>query len=372
MSDRSDPVKITQCSDGSKVPGTPLHMPAQLVKSNRETSKFENKGKYTKPDVNRLNTATPIPESTFHKSLNFSIPKSSARGAPLYPDTSRTHLKGPKPLGKVDGEHNKLPELPAILDDLLADVPFTHPGVLGGRTTSDVNLSYDRLEFVGDAYIELIATRLVFPRFPDLPAGRLSQKREMLVKNETLAEFSLAYGFNQRANLPKSYSQGQEKNKLWTKTMGDVFEAYVAAVILSDPANGFAVAEAWLTELWEPKLCKPDNIVAWNSNAKVQLASRIMGRGVKIQYHDEAPPNVIKKEGKIVFQVGAYLTGWGWENTYLGSGTGLSKNEAGSKAATQALANPLTAQIEEVKREYDAKRMVEKNNQDSSTANLEL
>lgn len=339
-------------------------MPAWPVSSHHRDLKPEDKSKYTKPDANGLNKAVSIPKNTFQESLNFSLPQSSTPGAPsTYPD----------PFKNSKRHHNTLPELPPILDELLADVPFTHQGVLGGRTTSEViNMSYDRLEFVGDAYIELIATRLIFPRFPDLPAGRLSQKRESLVKNESLAEFSLAYGFDKRVNLPKSYFQGQEQNKLWTKTMGDVFEAYVAAVILSDPVNGFAVAEAWLTELWEPKLCMPDHIAAWDSNAKVQLASRIMGKGIKIQYRDEAQPNVIRKEGKVVFQVGAYLTGWGWEDMHLGSGTGLNKNEAGSKAATQALANPLTEKIEAVKREFDVRRMAERNNQNDATVSLEV
>ena len=348
----SNSVKSEQCHDDSKMSCRPVHVTAPLVSPSQG-------GKYTKSDVDCVDTAASNPNDIFKKSLNFSVPKFS--------DLSSSHPKGRKPSQKYNQYHNTLPNLPVIHDQSLADVPFTHQGVLGGRTKSGVNLSYERLEFVGDAYIELIATRLIFPRFPDLPAGRLSQKRELLVKNETLAEFSLAYGFDKRANLPKSYSLGQEKDKLWTKTMGDVFEAYVAAVILSDNVDGFAVAEAWLTELWEPKLSRSDYIEAWDSNAKVQLASRIMGKGVKIHYRDEAQPNVIRNEGKIVFQVGSYLTGWGWENTHLGSGTGLNKNEAGSKAATQALSNPLTAQIEAVKREFDAKRLAEKKSQDGRT-----
>ena len=320
--------------------------------------------KRQKTGVSGSNTHGSVAENTFRKSLNFSLLNSASGPQSKSTYQNPSLQKASKQTKDHNTHHDTLPDLPIIHDKSFADVPFTHPGVLGGRTTSDVNnMSYDRLEFVGDAYIELIATRLIFPRFPDLPAGRLSQKREMLVKNETLAEFSLAYGFDTRANLPKSYAQGKESNKLWTKTMGDVFEAYVAAVILSDPANGFAVAEAWLTQLWEPKLSVSDNIVAYDSNAKVQLATKIMGKGIKLQYRDEAPPNVIKKEGKILFEVGVYLTGWGWENEHLGSGKGLNKNEAGSKAATEALLNPLTAEIEKVKREFDAKRLADRNEQ---------
>jgi ribonuclease-3 len=50
-----------------------------------------------------------------------------------------------------------------------------------------------------------------------------------------------------------------------------------------------------------------------------------------------------------------YLTGWGWTHEHLGSGVGKSISDAGMRAASQALQNPLTAQIAAVKREYDEK-----------------
>jgi len=145
---------------------------------------------------------------------------------------------------------NSLPPLPPILSPALESAAFTHASLCNPNTPS-----YERLEFLGDAYIELIATRLIYPAFPTLTPGRMSQKRELLVKNETLAEYALAYGFDKRARLPRDFfGLGSRRGKLWTKTMGDLFEAYVAAVVLSDPKGGFETVEAWLTELWREKL----------------------------------------------------------------------------------------------------------------------
>jgi len=145
---------------------------------------------------------------------------------------------------------NSLPPLPPILSPALESAAFTHASLCNPNTPS-----YERLEFLGDAYIELIATRLIYPAFPTLTPGRMSQKRELLVKNETLAEYALAYGFDKRARLPRDFfGLGSGRGKLWTKTMGDLFEAYVAAVVLSDPKGGFETVEAWLTELWREKL----------------------------------------------------------------------------------------------------------------------
>lgn len=264
-----------------------------------------------------------------------------------------------------NGHPDTLPKLPEILDKSLADVPFTHQGVLTGNVIEEVNVSYDRLEFLGDAYIELIATRVIFPRYPRYSAGKLSQTRQSLVNNETLAGFSLAYGFDTRARLPRSLRLAKDNRDLakgWTKTMGDIFEAYVAAIILSDPVNGFPTAEAWLTELWSPMLSSGED-ESLNSNAKVHLAAKLLGKGVKIAYLDEADPDMFKKTGTIVFHIGAYLTGWGWENAHLGSGSGLNKSEAGIRAAMEALSNPLTANIAAVKREFDIKVQKERQSQ---------
>ena len=280
------------------------------------------------------------------------------------------------------------PDLPPILDSSLENVPFTHAGTIQGKPGTSV-ASYDRLEFVGDAYIELMATRLIYSLYPQLSVGRWSQIRESLVRNDTLAEFSLAYGFDERAQVPRSHkdpavrtrnqSEGNkvwkdsEGRKLWTKMLGDIFEAYVAAVILSDPLQGFNTVEAWLTNLWSFKLQGEDNInnLPLDTGAKQDLARKVLGRGIKLEYRDEAVPEMIKYEGKIWYTIGAYLTGWGWENQHLGSGKGLNKSEAGNRAAMQALRNPLTAQIGAVKRDFDAKAKLEKEQQSSNTGTEE-
>ncbi|MCJ1307231.1 hypothetical protein MMC25_000877 [Agyrium rufum] len=250
---------------------------------------------------------------------------------------------------------SSLPALPAILSPDLEATAFTHAGTIYATGPRRTALHYDRLEFVGDAYIELIATRLLYTRYPKLPAGRLSQLRELLVKNETLSEYSLAYNFDERARLPKSYAAGDTTRKLWVKTLGDVFEAYVAALILSDPEHGFVRAEAWLTGLWEGKLALrgAEQEDEADTEAKNELSRKVMGRGISLEYRNLREPVKFSNEGKVWYEVEVVITGWGWTQQKLGSGTGWSKNEAGLRAATDAVMNPLTAKISAVKREYD-------------------
>ena len=187
----------------------------------------------------------------------------------------------------------------------------------------------------------------------------MSQVRETLVKNETLAQFSIAYKLHQRKRLPRSLEEARAKgNKIWKKFLGDIFEAYVAAFILSDPLNGFVIAEKWLTELWSPKLQKIDSPP--ETRAKEDLARKVMGKGTKLDYREEAPPESLKDEGMIWHTIGVYFTGWGWERQYLGSGKGLNRNEAGTRAAEQALLNPISDRIREAKKDFDAKVKREK------------
>lgn len=275
-----------------------------------------------------------------------------------YPSKS---TKAPSYHENYNGQPSSLPPLPPIRDASLAQIPFTHPGSLNGHPASNVDVTYDRLEFLGDAYIELIATRLIFPRFPKHTAGRLSQLREMLVKNETLAEYAMAYGFDERAKLPANF-KGTVTSKVWTKTIGDIFEAYVAAVIMDDPEQGFQNAETWLCTLWEYKLSRQParDTQMVDLDAKVQLGKRILGRGIKLDYRAEGPPQSIKKEGKLIFHVGVHLTGWGWQNELLGRGKGLSIKEAGAMAAKEALKNPFTETVACVKREFDEKTRAER------------
>ncbi|CAD6581504.1 MAG: hypothetical protein ASARMPREDX12_001935 [Alectoria sarmentosa] len=303
------------------------------------------------------------------KALNFPLLPQPSSGAYAQHLLSSKPTKASVGIPLCNGHPSTLPPLPPILDKALESVAFTHPGSLSCDTASKVNISYDRLEFLGDAYIELMATRVIFPRFPRLTAGRLSQQREMLVKNETLAEYALAYGFDEKAKLPGTYNvPGKDSRKLWLKTLGDIFEAFVAAVIISDPEQGFQVAETWLAALWESKLGsqKREDTETVDPKAKMHLAAKIMGKGIKINYRDEAPPVQMRQEGKLIFQIGVYLTGWGWEDQHLGSGKGLNKQEAGQKAAADAMGNALTAQVGKVKREFDAQLALQRSIQDEA------
>jgi ribonuclease-3 len=231
-----------------------------------------------------------------------------------------------------------LPELPQVPEGPYSQAPFIHKSnSQHDRTSAIGDMTYERLEFLGDAYLEVIATRLIFSRYPHLAAGRQAQIRERLVKNDTLTRFSAKYRFQDRLKA----GQGErELAKASGKILADVFEAYVAAIILSDPQDGFKRAEIWLTELWAPILLEEFGPISsefneYNQNAKQELQQKIVGKDIKLDYVETRPMQQTKHLQR--YYISLYLTGWGHEKRLLGSGEGQNKVEAGNRAAMDAM-----------------------------------
>ncbi|KAA8573492.1 hypothetical protein EYC84_005077 [Monilinia fructicola] len=283
---------------------------------------------------------------------------------------------------------SELPPLPAVFDPTLEVAAFTHHGYGSGKVS---DLSYERLEWVGDAYIYTTSTLLISQTFPALLPGKCSQLRERLVKNVTLADYAHRYGFEKRARLPDSLLPGAKytiKDQNNTKVMGDIFEAYVAAIVLSDPTNGVARASEWLKSLWamtlskeikqeertEKKLDSPlwrlrgavdcvqtnqASEVMYNPKEKLQhaLGSKIS----KLTYKDIGTVRKDANSKLAVFSVGVFLTGWGEVDKQIGYGSAYGKKEAGMKAADMALHNKKMMSIYLGKKKvYDAQQEKER------------
>ncbi|KAL8922506.1 MAG: hypothetical protein Q9208_005128 [Pyrenodesmia sp. 3 TL-2023] len=267
----------------------------------------------------------------------------------------------------------ELPPLPVIQDLSISESPFTHQAMLKDAERADrdeaANLNYERLEFLGDAYLELMASRVILPRFPFFDPGKLSQTRQLLVCNETLADFSQRYDFHKRAHLPEEIKRKQDRRERgWVKVMGDIFEAYVAALIISDPENGFATAEQWLAELWEPILLTKVNPQLADAKAKQTLCTKIMSKGTLVDYRAAGPPEQTSIKGRSIWHVSVYFTGFGYDKVCLGSGKGSNKAEAGAAAAADALQNERIPDLMAKKKEFD---LISKAEREQELANAE-
>ncbi|KAI5919004.1 ribonuclease III domain-containing protein [Camillea tinctor] len=263
-----------------------------------------------------------------------------------------------------DISRSGLPPLVPVLNPVLEQAAFTHSGM----ATKHTDMSYERLEWIGDAYIYLLSSAYIFQTFPNLSAGRCSQLRERIVKNETLSDYTIKYGMETRIRYPHGFDVpggkgGNSANhKSRRKVLGDIFEAYVAAAILGDP-SGLSRVAPWLKTLWSanlkdeirkeytdrPVIAQAPTVQGRDGtdttpnqqdlNPKVMLLKAIGTKGVKISYKDLGPPKRERNSGLPWYTVGVVYDGLGESNLDLGFGSGLSKKEAGANAATQAMKN---------------------------------
>lgn len=245
-----------------------------------------------------------------------------------------------------------IPEISCPKNPSLANAPFTHASI-------DSQNNYERLEFLGDAYLELIATRFIFARFPHFLTGKQAKLRESLVQNATLAQFAVFYHFQDRVKTDVSMARAKDKMK--EKVLADVFEAYIAGVVLADDEGGFARAETWLRGCWTATTLLDDTTIArflggeaaasgFVENPKDRLWGLIAERDVKLDYVDE--PMGELKNGDQRRHVAIYLTGYEYERKKIGSAIGVGRKEASMLAAKCALEDnkDLIGQCAETKR----------------------
>jgi ribonuclease III len=134
---------------------------------------------------------------------------------------------------------------PALLWEAL-----THLSYYNEHKHEDPQLrSYERLEFLGDAILELVAAELLFRRFPKHYEGQLTMLRAQLTRTETLADFSRQAGLDQHIRLGRGDEAAGARQSL--RILGNVFEALIAAIYLD---QGLEVARAFILRYVEPAL----------------------------------------------------------------------------------------------------------------------
>jgi ribonuclease-3 len=123
---------------------------------------------------------------------------------------------------------------------------FTHRSYI--NETNDTSLEHnERLEYLGDAVLELVITRYLYDRFPDLPEGQLTAYRAALVRTETLSNLAMELGFNDYLLLSKGEARdiGRARNYILANT----FEAFVGALYLD---NGYDRAQEFVESKLTP------------------------------------------------------------------------------------------------------------------------
>lgn len=182
----------------------------------------------------------------------------------------------------------------------------------------------ERLEFLGDAVLELAATDFLYKKFPAKPEGELTAYRAALVNTVSLAESSQALGVNDFLLLSKGESK--DTGRARDVILADAFEAIIGAVYLD---QGFVAAEAFIAKNLYGKI---DAVIANRSyqDAKSrfqEIAQEKRGTTPSYETLSEIGPDHDKR-----FTVGVFI---GAEE--IARGEGQSKQEAEQAAAVAGL-----------------------------------
>ncbi len=122
-------------------------------------------------------------------------------------------------------------------DSGLLDLALAHPSFAHDQDGSRGN---ERLEFLGDAVLDLVVSQLLFETHPDWTEGQLTRARASLVNAQTLADHARALRLGNYVRLGKTerHSGGAEKDSI----LGNLFEALLGALYLDgglEPVTGF-------------------------------------------------------------------------------------------------------------------------------------
>lgn len=216
--------------------------------------------------------------------------------------------------------------LPVFKNTQLLETALTHRSALNEVASSGTSAqeSNERLEFLGDAVLELVVTEHLFSRYPSEPEGKLTAYRSSLVRTETLAEVAQELKLGEKLYLSKGEEAGGGRSNIGL--LADTFEAVVGALYLD---QGISEVEALVITHLLPKF----------SDIKKQRlykdAKSLLQETVQAQGHSTPEYELVDEQGPDhdkTFQVSVQVAGM-----VLGTGSGSSKQLAQQAAATQAL-----------------------------------
>ncbi len=209
-------------------------------------------------------------------------------------------------------------------DKRLLEQAFTHRSYLNENRAPGREHN-ERLEFLGDAVLELVVTEFLYAKYPDRPEGDLTSYRAALVNTVSISDAATKLGMNEYLLL--SRGEARDTGRARAIILANAFEAVIGALYLD---QGYEAAKNFIAaQLFH----KTDEVVEkrlWQ-DAKSRLQEIAQDKeGLTPSYDvvSQSGPDHDKR-----FIVGVYI---GSER--IATGEGRSKQEAEQHAAEKALA----------------------------------
>ncbi len=183
--------------------------------------------------------------------------------------------------------------------------------------------SNERLEFLGDSVLSVVASDHIYRNCPDLPEGELSKLRAALVCEKSLCRFSKSLGVGDYLRLSRGEKnlKGNERPSI----LADAFEAIIASIYLD---GGMEQARKFILRFVEPEIKNPRPRAFKDYKTTLQeIIQKNPEEHLTYVLTGEEGPDHDKH-----FFVEVHLN-----NNVIGRGGGRSKKEAEQQAAREAL-----------------------------------
>ncbi len=205
----------------------------------------------------------------------------------------------------------------------LLHTAFTHRSYVNEHRGESIEHN-ERLEFLGDAVLELTVTRFLFDKYEEKNEGDLTAYRAALVNTHTISSAATKLGMNDCLFLSKGESRDTGRARQYI--LADAFEAVIGAIYLD---QGYEVANDFIAKNIFPLADEVVKKRLWQDSKSYFQE--------KAQEHVSITPSyaVVKEEGPDHdkhFTVGAFLN-----DEQVATGKGRSKQEAEQEAAQAAL-----------------------------------
>ena len=190
----------------------------------------------------------------------------------------------------------------------------------------------ERLEFLGDAVLELVISDWVFCRYPDIPEGGLTRIRAEVVSEKGLSALArqLKIGIGLQLGKGEQKSGGRDKSSL----LADALEALLGAIYRD---GGFAVVSEVIDRVFSAMI-ERSALLRYGSDYKTCLQERLQAQFGNLPEYLLA--QVSGPDHERIFSMEVLFSG-----KLLGKGSGSSKKSAEQKAAAAALDHPLLREI---------------------------
>jgi ribonuclease III len=205
----------------------------------------------------------------------------------------------------------------------LLETAFTHRSYLNENREAGREHN-ERLEFLGDAVLELVVTEFLFAKYPDKPEGDLTAYRAALVNTQSIGDAATKLGMNDFLLL--SRGESRDTGRARQIILANAFEALIGALYLD---QGYVAAKDFIAK---QLFHKTDDVVArrlWqDAKSRFQeLSQEKLGVTPAYQLVNQSGPDHDR-----MFVVGAFIG-----NEKVATGEGRSKQEAEQAAAEKAL-----------------------------------